>query len=321
MIAYNQEVTIDEAIRSVVLQRAPFRFELVVADDASTDGTAGRAARWQQEYPDIVRLVRREKNLGLQANFLDAWSRCRGEYIAICEGDDHWCSRHKLRRQAEWLDSHPECALTFHRVVNHYADTGTLSLSNPRQKSDLTLEDLARGNVITNLSVMYRAIPYEQLPEWIREVKLFDYAFHSLHAERGTAHYLRQPMAVYRRYSRGIWSGDNHRAWLLALDIREHLMEHFRLTRPEATTAYLRAYCSIAVALMADGVDAETTMERLAAAWRRYAGCELRIDEVMREVAGRRAASASRPGTAALLRRGISALRAAVSRFLPVPRI
>ena len=212
MIAYNQEATIGEAIRSVVKQRAPFAFELIVADDASTDSTAAVAEEWQRRYPDIVRVIRREKNLGLQANFLDAWSRVKGEYVAICEGDDHWSSASKLRRQAEWLDAHPDYSLVFHRVWNHYADTKTLSLSNPRQQTDITLEDLARGNVITNLSVMYRAIPFGELPEWIREIKLFDYAFHSLHLARGKGRFIGRPMAVYRRYSRGIWSGDPQRA-------------------------------------------------------------------------------------------------------------
>lgn len=241
MIAYNQADTIGEAIRSVVLQRAPFPFELIVADDASTDSTLGVARQWQERYPDIIRIIGRPANLGLQGNFLDAWAQARGEYIAICEGDDHWSSRHKLRRQAAWLDSHPGCSLVFHRVWNHYADTRTLSLSNPRQPRDITLEDLARGNVITNLSVMYRAIPAAELPGWLSSVKLFDYAFHSLHLARGNGRFLPRPMAVYRRYSRGIWSGDPTRAFRLALDVRERLIAHFSATRPEAAALYSQA--------------------------------------------------------------------------------
>lgn len=251
MIAYNQADTIGEAIRSVVLQRAPFPFELIVADDASTDSTLGVARLWQERYPDIIRIIARPANLGLQANFLDAWAQARGEYIAICEGDDHWCSRHKLRRQAAWLDAHPECSLVFHRVWNHYADTRTLSLSNPRQPRDITLEDLARANVITNLSVMYRAIPASELPGWIREIKLFDYAFHSLHLARGNGHFMPQPMAVYRRYSRGIWSGDPRRALLLALDVREHLIAHFSSLRPVAAARYSEAASAIRARLQA----------------------------------------------------------------------
>lgn len=285
MIAYNQEATIGEAIRSVVKQRAPFAFELIVADDASTDSTAAVAEEWQRRYPDIVRVIRREKNLGLQANFLDAWSRVKGEYVAICEGDDHWSSASKLRRQAEWLDAHPDYSLVFHRVWNHYADTKTLSLSNPRQQTDITLEDLARGNVITNLSVMYRAIPFGELPEWIREIKLFDYAFHSLHLARGKGRFIWRPMAVYRRYSRGIWSGDPQRALRLALDVRERLINHFADSRSEAAANYREA--------------AEAIRQKLAGG-----------DE-----------GESGNNTAQPKPRLLSRVRAAVMRLVPVPRI
>ena len=99
---------------------------------------------WVARYPDVIRLVRRETNLGLQANYLDAYSRARGEYIAICEADDWWCSRHKLARQARMLDEHPEYGLCFHRVVNYYQSDGSMSLSNPGQPSRITLEGLAR---------------------------------------------------------------------------------------------------------------------------------------------------------------------------------
>lgn len=334
MITYNQETTIDEAIRSVVKQRAPFPFELIVADDASTDSTPARAAEWQRRYPDIVKLVSRKKNLGLQHNFLDAWSRCRGEYIAICEGDDHWCSSRKLQRQARWLDEHPDCGLTFHRVVNHYADSRTMSLSNPHQQSDLTLADLARANVITNLSVMYRAIPAAELPDWLGEIKLFDYAFHSLHAARGTAHFLPWPMAVYRRYSGGIWSGDLHRSWHLALDVREHLMRHFRHTHPEAVANYLAAYRSIAIALLAATPaptptatpSAEVTPEddhrqvrdRLKSIYLEFSGTPLTDQAIDADIAVRRPSSLSgkHPALSPL-----SLIRAAISRLLPVPRI
>lgn len=327
MIAYNQEATIDEAIRSVVRQRAPFPFELIVADDASTDSTAARAQEWQRRYPAIVRVVAREKNLGLQANYLDAWSRARGEYIAICEGDDHWCSPHKLRRQAAWLDSHPECALTFHRVVNHYADTRTMSLSNPGQPGEMTLEDLARGNTITNLSVMYRALPHSELPGWLSEIKLFDYAIHSLHAARGTIHYMRRPMAVYRRYSRGIWSGDEMRAWLLALDVRERLMNHFHDSRPEAVKGYLAAYVNIAAAVIdtarsrGDNATADDTVRRLRQATARFGSGEITDSGIRQAIDARRAILASRTTLRGRLLHTATILRATLSRLLPVPRI
>ncbi|KAA7916589.1 glycosyltransferase, partial [Salmonella enterica subsp. enterica serovar Lubbock] len=99
MLAYNQRPYIDEAIRSVVLQDTTFDFELIVSDDASTDGTADRCLWWQQRYPDRIRVIRGDSNVGLAANFVRTYQAARGEYIAICEADDFWTDRHKLQIQ------------------------------------------------------------------------------------------------------------------------------------------------------------------------------------------------------------------------------
>ncbi len=317
MITYNQEAFIDEAIRSVVLQRTTFPFELVIANDASTDSTAEHCRRWAERYPDIIRFVDRKTNLGLQRNYLDAYSRCRGRYIAICEGDDWWCSRHKLQRQVDYMEAHPECAVCFHRVVNYYADRHTMSLSNGSQQPDITLSDLSKANVITNLSVMYRAIPADELPQWLGEIALFDYAMHSLHAERGTIHYINRPMAVYRQYSRGIWSGNRDKAWLLAMEVREHLLDHFA-SRPDIAANYSNAYRLIAMSLAVHYTDAglqesaDRIIERLLS--RRPAD-----RATLREDINRRRSEMQR--SERRINRIKKSIRGAVSRLLPLPRI
>lgn len=284
MLCFNQQSTIDEAIRSVMLQKAPFEFELVIANDCSTDATESRAEAWVKTYPGKITLISRRENLGLQRNLLDAYSRCRGKYIAICEGDDFWCSRHKLRRQAGWMENHPETAICFHRVVNYYADTGEMSLSNgpgttPRH---MTVTDLAKANLISNVSVMYRALPHTALPRWIEQTPLTDYALHMLHASQGDIRFMPQPMAVYRRYSRGIWSGDNRRALELARDVRQLLIGHFA-GREEITGPLSQALARILEAL-------------------------------------RQPATESSPATPPR-RSLLSRLRASLSRHLPPPRI
>ena len=90
MLTYNQENYIDEAIRSVVLQDTDFDFELIIGNDASTDHTARHCLEWKEKYPERIRLVNREQNLGLIGNFMETYALCRGTYIAICEGDDFW---------------------------------------------------------------------------------------------------------------------------------------------------------------------------------------------------------------------------------------
>ncbi|MCM1029112.1 MAG: glycosyltransferase [Pseudoflavonifractor sp.] len=235
MIAYNKASVIEQAIRGVVGQRAPFEIELVIVNDASTDATLEIARRWEARYPEMIHVYDNETNLGLQRNYLKAFSLCRGEYLAVCDADDYWISPSKLRRQVEYMDAHPDCALTFHRVVNLYEEDGSMSLSNGGQKVDTTLADLARSNYITNLSVVYRreALPLDKIPAWVADDPSPDYAFHLLAAASGNIHYFRRPMGAYRISAGSAWSMTERRRRLeMSLSVRQRFMEYYA-DRPE----------------------------------------------------------------------------------------
>lgn len=234
MLTYNQSAYVEQAIRSVMRQHTTFSFRLVIGDDASTDGTTDICRRWQERHPDRVVLLERAHNLGLARNFLDTYRHCTSPYIAICEGDDFWLSRHKLQRQVQWLESHPDFVLCFHRVVNYYEEQGTKSLSNGRQKRDTCLLDLARSNYISNVSAVFRRLPDDELPPWMEHVSTYDYALHMLNARHGRLHFMSLPMAVYRQHGRAIWSRTSAGKKVeISLRVRENLMEYFRDLHPE----------------------------------------------------------------------------------------
>ncbi len=251
MITYNQERFIEKAVRSVMAQRTPFNFELIIADDASSDSTPELGRKLAAEFPDRIKPIARSENLGASGNYLDAWSRCAGKYIAICEGDDWWLTTDKLARQVEYMESHPDCTVCFHRVANYYPAKHNWSLCSKPANYDFGLTELAKGNIITNLSVMYRAISRADIPDWVKQTPLFDYAMHSLHAARGKVHFDPRVMAAYRKHSYGIWSGDALRARRLATEIRRLLIAHFHESHPEATAVWLGKYYENAIALCA----------------------------------------------------------------------
>ncbi len=229
MLTYNQERYIDEAIRSVMLQQTSFPFELVIGNDCSTDDTAAVCRVWKDRYPEQIILIDREQNLGLQQNFIQTYAHCRGEYIAICEGDDFWTNRQKLQRQVDFLDTHPDYSTCFHRVINYYEENGTKSLSNGKQPVDTDIIDLARRNYISNVSAVFRRNLFGPLPAWFNEVSTYDYAIHLLNAQYGKIHYMRKPMAVYRQHGKAIWSrAGADKKLLIALRVRELLMGYFK---------------------------------------------------------------------------------------------
>ena len=108
MLTYQHAAYLAEAVEGVLAQRTDFPIELLIADDASSDGTGEIAKIYQRMHPDIVRIVTGPANIGACANRQRTTRRTRGEFVAFCEGDDYWIDPLKPQRQVDYLRSHPE---------------------------------------------------------------------------------------------------------------------------------------------------------------------------------------------------------------------
>lgn len=312
MVTYNQENLIAKAIKGVVRQRVPFQFELIIVDDDSPDNTYAIATSWQKRYPDIIKVFRNSENIGLQKNYLRAFSHCRGRYLAMCDADDYWCDHSKLRRQIEYMESHPECAITFHRVINHYAGAGTKSLSNPHQPSDCGLAELSRGNFITNCSVIYRRnlVNLNALPQWITEDVWPDYPIHMLYAAHGSIHYSPRPMAVYRQGGTGAWTAaGEYRRQRKALVVRKHLLQQFS-GYPEATAGLRIAIHNILEAMVRCAPSDTARKEALTELADNF---NLSQDDI-KKITDRK------PRRRNLTKRLLTTARKIISWFIPLPR-
>jgi glycosyltransferase involved in cell wall biosynthesis len=113
MITYNHAPYIAQAIEGVLQQKTTFPFELVIGEDCSTDGTREIVFEYQKKYPNIIRVITSEKNVGMKRNGLRVLKACHGKYIAFCEGDDYWQHPLKLQKQADYLENHPEYGLVY----------------------------------------------------------------------------------------------------------------------------------------------------------------------------------------------------------------
>lgn len=117
---YNVAPYIGQTLDSVLVQQAPFGFEVLVGDDCSTDGTQEILLDYYRRYPDIVRLNFQKKNVGVNRQDYDLINMARGEYIAWLDGDDYWIDKDKLAKQATILDTNPNfsCVHTSWRNYN-----------------------------------------------------------------------------------------------------------------------------------------------------------------------------------------------------------
>jgi hypothetical protein len=207
-ITYNQASFIAEALDSFVAQQTDFPVEFIVADDASTDGTTEIVAAYAERHPGLFRPILRPTNVGIGRNLVDALTQARGDYLALCEGDDYWIDPQKLARQVAHLDANPRTAVCFHPVQIVRDDGQPKGREFPRLawRDDFSLERLLERNFIQTNSVMYRSLPptdYSRVPV---DILPLDYYLHLLHARTGAIAFLPEPMAAYRHHENGVWS-------------------------------------------------------------------------------------------------------------------
>ena len=134
-ITYNHEPYIRQCLEGFVMQKTNFRFEAIVHDDASTDGTAAIICEYAQKYPEIIKPIIETENQyskhdGTIGRIMDAHTH--GKYIAICEGDDYWIDPLKLQRQFDFLEAHSDFSMVCSQRRLMFEDGSFL---NERQKA------------------------------------------------------------------------------------------------------------------------------------------------------------------------------------------
>ncbi len=207
MITYNHEKYIAQAIEGVLMQKTKFAFELIIGEDNSTDKTREICINFRNNNSDKINLTLNDSNLGMICNFIETYKKCKGKYIAFCEGDDYWTDLFKLQKQVDFLEANPEFTLSFHSVscINENGKT-TRVLPENLSKSILSIADLALGNFIPTVSCIHRNGPINSFPEFVFNAPAIDYIFHLLNTKNGRIGYINSNMGVYREHNGGVWS-------------------------------------------------------------------------------------------------------------------
>ena len=106
---FNKEPWLKKTIDSFLAQKTEFLFEIILVDDASTDGSRKIIADYQASHPDLIRAFYQDENLGIAKTWVTICKEARGRYIARCDGDDFWIDPLKLQKQVDLLASRPDC--------------------------------------------------------------------------------------------------------------------------------------------------------------------------------------------------------------------
>ena len=113
---YNHEMYIRHALDSILAQETQYVYEIVVGDDCSVDHTREILKEYEKQYPDIIRVIYGDTNVGPTKNVFNIVSNCRGKYIAYLDGDDYYTDNNKIEKQVSFLETNPTYKSCAHRL-------------------------------------------------------------------------------------------------------------------------------------------------------------------------------------------------------------
>lgn len=208
MTTYNHESFIRMALDSILMQKVEFDYEVLIAEDCSTDKTREIVVDYQRRYPDKFRLRLARENLlsqGLKGGITNR-AACRGKYIAMCEGDDYWTDPLKLQKQVDFMEAHPGCSLCGHGVKKiDSRGTCTSCYQNPVPEVS-TIRDIIQQNYLITPSVMFRNCDIDSLFHMLVKAPQGDWLLYVFLARQGDIGFINEEMAVYRVHENGVWS-------------------------------------------------------------------------------------------------------------------
>lgn len=242
---YNHKDYISKCLESILMQKTDFPVELVIGEDCSTDGTREIVEEYKKNYPDVIRLITSEDNIGPVKNGLRGIKACSGKYLSVCDGDDFWNDKHKLQKQIDFLEKNKEYGMVYSdiyiidkegkEVVNEKVTDQTYYKSG-----DVFWELMKVCFINTNTVLIRKKILDELLNEKHFDIKqkwfIYDYWFWLNIAKEYKVKFFNEKLATYRIHFNNI-SNDKkffaERSFLVKLDVISNFGDDFIKSQKE----------------------------------------------------------------------------------------
>lgn len=233
---YNHAKYIRQALDGFLSQKTDFSFEILIHDDASTDGTQSIIEEYYTRNPDLFKPIFQTENQ--HSKGISIWRkyqfpRAKGKYIALCEGDDYWTDPLKLQKQVDFLESHPDYSMCFHNAILH-TETGNekdrlfadLSSREYEMKENIDRWIIATASTVFRRSVLVSAF-YKECQKSskliVGDLPLFMSCF-----KCGRVYGFSDAMSVYRLHSDG-WTQKAYKPTKIAIKLIEQELELKRI--------------------------------------------------------------------------------------------
>lgn len=219
MITYQHVDFIRQGIQAIMDQDLDEPYELLLGEDQSTDGTREICQEMAEKYPDKIRLFLRDRTEQIsimgapsgRGNFIGSFKEVKGDFIALCPGDDLWTDTSKLRKQIELMKSDPDVSVCFCNAEDVYMD-GSRSdyvrswLKTNSPKSEYHVEDIVTNNFIPSSGCMFRKDTFNGVPDEFYSVPSLDWYLHVSGAMRGKISFIDEIMTIRRKHKGGMIS-------------------------------------------------------------------------------------------------------------------
>ncbi len=205
-VTYNHEKYIRQCLDGFAMQKTNFAFEVLVHEDASTDGTAAILRAYEEEHPELFRVVYQTENQFLKQNTLVniLFPMAKGKYIALCEGDDYWTDPYKLQKQVDILEADPHLSACYHNTMVVNEMEGSKYLFRDSLKPLFTTEDTFSEYVLFHTSSLVLRVDAFINAPLMGQVVSGDMALISILSSFGPLALANGAMSVYRKNTGGI---------------------------------------------------------------------------------------------------------------------
>jgi glycosyltransferase involved in cell wall biosynthesis len=216
-LTYNHVNYINQCLNGFLMQQCDFEYEILIHDDASTDGTSDIIREYQKKYPEIIKPIIQTENQyskGIGVNRVYNFPRAKGKYIALCEGDDFWTDPLKLQKQVDFLETNPEYSLVCGGFKSVNTITGEEEIiikdienapDNTAKGFDITIERFFKQWLTKTLTLVYRTELYN--PNDFKDYKYTKDVHLNYHLlKRGKGYYMKEVFGVYHIHQGGVFS-------------------------------------------------------------------------------------------------------------------
>lgn len=261
---YNHAEYLSEALDGMLMQKGDFRMEILIHDDASTDGTQDIIRRYAALHPGIIKPILQTENQyskGIPINETFNFSRAQGKYIALCEGDDYWIDETKLAKQFRYMETHPDCHFCFsnakvqdirtgqeRRFIPYYPEESALYQKPSRE---YTMDEMLALSFIPTASFFFRTADYTANKDFLcKPFPYGDLRFKLVFSSLGYAKLIDDDTCVYRLHvpnsALSLWAKEDRKKafarYMSAIDfLREldvHTDSHYRAALSQAIAKY-----------------------------------------------------------------------------------